>query len=148
MIEIRTDENAEPAHPDGPQNPEQTRAIASGIDDAFRLLNYATMGAGLRYPSDVYSVLGQLSGGIAKLPQALEQMRAWIAREIAEGNARENAHYGEHGGDANAAHAALDKAVREATVHAMALGRALQDGQAAMRGMESTRPTQDDPDDE
>lgn len=147
MIEIRTDADAEPAHPDGPQDSEQTRAIASGIDDAFRLLNYATM-SGLSYPSDVYSVLGQLSGGIAKLPQALEQMRAWIAREIAEGNARENPRYGEHGGDADAAHAALDKAVREATVHAMALGRALQAGQTAMRGMESTRPTQDDPDDE
>lgn len=146
MIEIRTDVDAEPAHPDGPQDHEQTRAIASGIDDAFRLLNYATMGAGLRYPSDVYSVLGQLSGGIAKLPQALEQMRAFIAREIAEGNARENAHYGEHGGDADAAHAALDEAVREATRHALALGRALQAGQAAMRGMESTRD--EDQDDE
>ncbi len=140
MIEIRTDADAKPAHPDGPHDPDQTRAIASGIDQAFRLLNYATMSRyGLSYPSDVYSVLGELSGAVAKLPQALHQMSQFINAEVAEGRARENAEYGNHGGDAQAAYGALAAAVREGSALATDLGRVLDRAQAAVRGLESTR---------
>jgi hypothetical protein len=147
VIEIRTDADAEPAHPDGPHDHEQTRAIASGIDDAVRLLNYATMSRyGLRYPSDVYSVLGELSGAISKLPQALRQMSQFIGAEVAEGRARENADYGRHGGDAQAAAGALAAAVREGSVLATDLSRVLDRAQAVVRGLESTRD--EDQDDE
>jgi hypothetical protein len=140
MIEIKVSEDGQPAHPDGPHDHEQTRAIAAGIDEACRLLNYATMSRyGLRYPSDVYSVLGTLSGAVGKLPQSLTQMTTFVAGEVSGGHARENASYGEHGGDAEAAHEALVAAMQEAAEHAAALARALQAGQSAMRGMESTR---------
>jgi hypothetical protein len=144
VIEIRIDEFAEPAHPDGPQNHEQTRVIASGIHEAFRLLNYATMHSnGLRYPSDVYSVLGTLSSAVALLPQALEQMRRWVAAEVAGGHARENAHYGPCNGDAERAAAALTSTMQEATRAASRLASLLAEGRASMRGMESTRDTCD-----
>lgn len=140
MIEIRTDVDAEPAHPDGPHDPDQTLAIASGIDQAFRLLNYATMSRyGLRFPSDVYRVLGELSGAVSKLPQALHQMSQFINAEIAEGRASENAEYGNHDGDAQAAYAAFAAAVREGSTLATDLGRVLDRAQATVRGLESTR---------
>jgi hypothetical protein len=140
VIEIRADEDMEPAHPDGPQSSEQTRAIASGIDEALRLLNYATMNGrnGIEYPSTVYSVLGVLAGAVGKLPQALDQMLYYIAEEVSGGRATENAYYGEHGGDALAALSELKAALTDAVGHAEALARSLGRGQSSMRGMEST----------
>lgn len=148
MIEIRTDADAEPAHPDGPHDPDQTRAIASGIDEAFRLLNYATMPGndGLTYPSDVYSVLGELASGVAKLPQALQQMHAFVAAEVSKGRARENTHYGRYQGDATAAATALLGAVAQASTAATQLQSLLDEAQSTVRGLESTR--NEDQDDE
>lgn len=144
MIEIRVEEGAAPVRPDGPHDHESTRAVAAGIDEAFRLLNYATMPGrggypGLRFPSDVYSVLGELSAAFGKFPQALDQMRQFIAAEVSEGWARENPHFGPHGGDAEAAHVALAASLTEASAYAQALAQALGTGQSAVRGMESTR---------
>jgi hypothetical protein len=144
MIEIRATGDRRPVMADGPHDPDSTRAIAAGIDSAARLLNYATMSpAGLRYPSDVYSVLGELAAAMGKLPQALGQMAQFISAEVYEGRARENAAYGDHGGDARAAHAALAAAVREASSTATALGRLLDRAQAAVRGLESTAAGED-----
>lgn len=142
MLEIRTDENARPANPDGPHDHQQTRAIADGIHDAFRLLNYATMHPqGLQSPSDVYSVLGTLASAVSLLPQSLHQMSQWIGQEVAQGAARENPSYGPHCGNAEAAYAALAAVVREASGTATDLGRLLDKAQAQTRGLESARDT-------
>lgn len=140
MLEIRADKDADPATPDGPHNPEQTRAIAEAISEAARLLNYTTMkNNGLRYPSDVYSVLGALHAAVLTLPQALRQMAEWVDHEVGQGAARENPHHGPHGGNADAAAAALRRAMADAKDNAEALAEALSAGQASMRGMETTR---------
>lgn len=146
MIEIRTDEHAKPAHVDGGHNHEQTRAIADGISEAVRLLVYATMPEkrGLKYPSDIYSVLGSLAGALHTLPQALQQMSEWTASEVAAGHARENPGYGPHGGNAEAAATALTSALQEAARAANKLGGLLTEGQSATRGLESTRDQDDD----
>ncbi|QXJ27061.1 hypothetical protein AGRA3207_007858 (plasmid) [Actinomadura graeca] len=146
MLEIRTDDDARPATPDGPHDHEQTRAIAEAIGAAARLLNYATSPEkrGLRYPSDVYTVLGSLASAVALLPQALGQMTQFIGAEVDTGHARENPRYGDHGGDAAAAHAALRAAAQQATGHAEALRAALDRCQAATRGLESSRPDPED----
>lgn len=139
MIEIRTDEQAPPARPDGPHSHEQTRAIAEALSEAARLLNYATMpgNGGLRYPSDVYDVLGALAGMAHTLPQALGQMANWTATETRAGRVREHPSYGDHGGDAHAAATALAGAMAEAAELADRLGTVLGRGQAAVRGLES-----------
>lgn len=140
MIEIKIEEDDKPLSPDGVHSREGTRAIASGIDEACRLLNYATMSSqGLTYPSDVYSVLGALAAAMGKTPQALRQMDAWMKDQVATGQARENAHYGAHGGDAQHAYEAMSGALRYASGLAAELGNALASAQAALSGMESTR---------
>ncbi|RFS84124.1 hypothetical protein D0T12_18365 [Actinomadura spongiicola] len=138
MIEIRADEHDQPITADGPHNHERTRAVAAGIDTAFRLLNYATMSpTGLAYPSDVYSVLGELSSAIHKLPQALQQMDEFITNQVGSGQAREHPKYGPYDGDANAAARALASVTREASVAASQLGRLLGEAQSTVRGLEA-----------
>ena len=146
MIEIRTGPDAPAAHTDGGHHPEQTRAIAHGIREAARLLNYATSpeSSGLGYPSDVYDVLGTLSSAVALLPQALGQMSEWIRTEVDAGHAQENADYGRYGGDADAAARALASVTTEARAAAEHLQRLLSEGQSTMRGMESIRADGDD----
>lgn len=138
MIEIRADEHDRPITADGPHNNERTRAVASGIDTAFRLLNYATWSQnGLTYPSDVYSVLGELSAGVHKLPQALRQMAEFINGQVTSGQAREHPSYGPYGGDAEAAARALASVTREASAAATRLGRLLGEAQSTVRGLEA-----------
>lgn len=141
MIEIRTAPDAKPARTDGGHHPDQTRAIAAGISEALRLLTYATMPekGGLRYPSDVYSVLTSLSAAVHMLPQALDQMAEHIGSEVSAGHARENPHYGHHGGDAHAASAELETVLGLAKSHTRALASALASAQSVIRGIESTR---------
>lgn len=138
MIEIKVFGRDQAASSDGPHDNEMTRAIAAGIDQAFRLLNYATMRDGLTYPSDVYSVLGELSAAMNKLPQALHQMTQFIGAQVSEGKTRENPDYGRHAGDAEAAYGELAVTLREGSVAATDLGRLLDRAQAAVRGLEST----------
>ncbi|WP_433474946.1 hypothetical protein ACQPZP_40765 [Spirillospora sp. CA-142024] len=138
MIEIRAAEHDRPVTADGPHDPEGTRAVAAGIDATFRLLNYATMSPnGLAYPSDVYSVLGELSAAAAKLPQALAQMAQFITDQVTSGQAREHPSYGRYGGDADAAARALASVTREASTAAAGLGRLLGEAQSTVRGLEA-----------
>ncbi|MFI0374237.1 hypothetical protein ACH35V_40810 [Actinomadura sp. 1N219] len=138
MIEIRADEHDRPVTADGPHNNERTRAVAAGIDAAFRLLNYATMSTnGLTYPSDVYSVLGELSAAVSKLPQALRQMAEFIDGQVTSGQAREHPDYGRYGGDADAASRALTSVTREASAAATNLDRLLSKAQSTVRGLEA-----------
>lgn len=144
MIEIRTDEDAKPITPDGPHDYEKTRAIADGLHEAFRLLNYATMNrGGLTYPSDIYSVLGSLSAALNLFPQALDQMGQWLAAETADGYVRENANYGGHGGDAEAAVADVRTLLLAAAQNATTLADRLGKAQSAAAGLESTRRDED-----
>jgi hypothetical protein len=138
MIEIRVDEDDRPITPDGPHSPERTRAVAEAIGAAFRLLNYATMSTrGLRWPADVYSVLGELAAAIDKLPQALRQMTEFIGDQVAQGRATENPSYGTHSGDAEAAHVDMAAAIQEATNDAANLAGWLRRAQSAVRGLEA-----------
>ncbi|WUI00019.1 hypothetical protein OHR68_42150 [Spirillospora sp. NBC_00431] len=43
---------------------------------------------GLTYPSDVYSVLGELSAAASKLPQALRQLAEFIDGQVTGGRAQ------------------------------------------------------------
>ncbi|MGP4030239.1 hypothetical protein [Actinomadura sp. 3N407] len=138
MIEIRAAGHDRPITVDGPHDPEGTRAVAAGIDAAFRLLNYATWSQnGLAYPSDVYSVLGELSAAVHKLPQALRQMNEFIDGQVTSGQAREHPSYGRYGGDADAAARALHSVTREASTAAAGLGRLLAEAQSTVRGLEA-----------
>jgi hypothetical protein len=94
---------------------------------------------GLAYPSDVYSVLGELSAAVSKLPQALHQMTQFINTQVADGLARENPGYGRHGGNAEATYAEMATASRVACDVASELGRLLGRAQSAISGLESTR---------
>ncbi len=130
MIEIRAEEGAPVARTDGGHDPEQTRAIADGIREAVRLLNYATMEAGgVRYPSVVYDVLGALAAAAGAMPQALMQMSAWVAGQVQEGTVREV------GGDAAASAYALAGITQEAAAAAARLQRLLDQAQSATRDL-------------
>ena len=138
MIEI-TDGDGKPVDTNGPHSSDGTRAIAAGIDEAMRMLNYATMPGndGLVYPSTVYSVYGELAAALSKLPQALGQMERWIGERAAAGEIRENPDYGQHGGDLQAAHAALVAATAEARTRAGLLSEALGRARSAVSGLET-----------
>jgi hypothetical protein len=141
VIEITVDDDDDrPVTPDGPHSPERTRAVGEAISEAFRILNYATMPEkhGLAYPGDVYSVLGALSAAMSKLPQALDQMTWFIRKQVSGGKAVENARYGKHNGDTEAAYATMLHALRAATSSAGDLERWLGEGRTALNGMEST----------
>ena len=90
MIEIRAEQTTEPARADGPQSPEQTRAIAEGIREASVLLHRATLPGrdGLRYPSDVYRVTADLSAALDTLPSTLAQMHGFISQVVTDPAAR------------------------------------------------------------
>lgn len=131
--------------PDGPHCPDTTRELAGDIDAAFRLLNYATQKpGGLRYPADVYGVLGELAAAIAKMPQALEQMGAWITAQVAAGAVQENPHYGRHQGDAGAAARELRSFTVAAGEYAGRLAEALRHAQSATAGLEYAGPDLED----
>jgi hypothetical protein len=141
VIEIRVDEHDPPITPDGPHSPDRTRAVAEAIDAAFRLLNYATMSpSGLRYPADVYSILGELAAATDKFPQALRQLTEFIGEQVADGRVTENPSYGTHGGNAEAAHAEMAAATREASAVVADLAGLLRIAQSAVRGLEDVPP--------
>lgn len=139
MIEI-TDADGKLVSVNGPHSSDGTRAIAAGIDEAARMLNYATMpgNGGIVYPSTVYSVYGELMAALDKLPQALNQMATWVIEQADAGAIQENPGYGKHGGDTEAAVTELVAGTGTACakVHelVMALGRA----RSAASGLEST----------
>ncbi|KOX11833.1 hypothetical protein [Nocardiopsis sp. NRRL B-16309] len=136
--------------PEGPHEPESTRQTAAAVSEAVRVLNYATRHAsgGLDWPADVYSVLGHLATGAARLPQSLTQMTDWMAAEIQAGHVRENPSYGRHGGDADAARAAMAGHLQEAAAAAGQLHNALIAAQQAASGLESTRNDAEEEDEE
>jgi len=126
MIEIRADQTAAPARADGPQSREQTRAIAEGIREACVLLNRATMPGrgGLRYPSDVYRVTGDLSAALDTLPTTLAQMHSFITLIVTDPAARQGLG-GAPGGGSPQASLRLAESMQEAADLARRLARVL-----------------------
>jgi hypothetical protein len=72
--------------PSDPLTPNDTRALANGASEAIRALNHATLPAddhpGLKYPSDAYDLLSALYELSGHLPQLLEQISAFLLREV------------------------------------------------------------------
>lgn len=139
MIEI-TNDDGEVVTATGPHSPEGTRAIAAGIDQAMRMLTYATRPGsdGIVHPNTVYDVYGDLIAAIDKLPQALRQMEEWTREQAVALAIRENPEHGKHGGNVHAAHSALHAATRAAITQAAELARVLKHAQRATSGLEST----------
>ena len=71
--------------------PENTRAAAHAAAEAVRYLNHATFTGGLRDPSDVDAILGDLQTFMERLPQLLSQLGAWLLAECAAGRVRSDA---------------------------------------------------------
>jgi len=74
--------------------PENTRAAAHAAAEAVRYLNHATFTTdrgGLRDPSDVDAILGDLQTFVERLPQLLSQLGAWLLAECAAGRVRSDA---------------------------------------------------------
>ena len=64
---------------DGPHSPEQTVEIARAIEEAVRVLSYATRGdAGVRYASTLYDVAGALHTAVSGLGQVFRQADEWL----------------------------------------------------------------------
>ncbi len=63
---------------DGPHDPAGTAALGDVLAEALRTLNYATVKGGLRYPGDVYQLVGDLRTAAARTPQLCEQTGRWL----------------------------------------------------------------------
>jgi len=66
---------------DGPHSPEQTVEVARVVEEAVRVLAYATRGnAGIRYASTLYDVAGALHAAVCGLDQVFRQADEWVTR--------------------------------------------------------------------
>jgi hypothetical protein len=69
-----------------PVTPDAARALADSASEAIRALNHATLPAdgfpGLRYPADAYYLLGSLHQLVIRMPQLLEQVSAFLQRQL------------------------------------------------------------------
>lgn len=104
--------------------------ITSRIAEDVRALNYATMGAGLAYPSDVYDVVGSLDMALMRLPQALTQMTAFLVERAAQGGIRMDDR-----GDVTTAVARVDVELERAAAFLAEARAALQAAHSALSGM-------------
>lgn len=97
--------------------------IASAAAEEVRALNHRTLDSNaFTYPSDVYSTVGGVDRLLAGLPQALEQLRAHLARMAATGNVK--ADDGDTDGRLAAAHLELTDAANALRQAQGAVGRA------------------------
>ena len=65
---------------DGPHSPEQTVAVARAVEEAVRVLAYATRGdAGVRYASTLYDLVGALQQAAHGMEQLIGQVTGWLA---------------------------------------------------------------------
>ena len=110
-------------------NPAQCAQEAA---EAVRSLNHATLpgAGGLTEPADVYAVLGSLATLTSRMPQALSQLQAFLAREQAAG--RVQIVDGQHTGDPAAAVADLEQTLSCAASSADALHHALEHAHATV----------------
>jgi hypothetical protein len=122
---------------DGPHSPEYTRAVASSIAEAVRVLNYATLcRSGLEYPSDVSAVIGELAMAIGRLEQTFRQVSAWLGNEWEAGRVSEWSE-GRHGGNAFAAVTEARQELDQAISAAQVLASHLNEAHQATSGLEA-----------
>jgi hypothetical protein len=115
---------------DGPHSDEHTAGAARLTAEAIRFLNYATghhADSGLTYPATAYDILGSLSATAHRLPQALQQLAAWLDAEHAAGRLADD-HHRPVADLVLRAHRCL----RQAGSTAASLGDALADAQNAI----------------
>lgn len=126
---------------DGPHSPETTRAAAARAAEAILFLNYATgshIAQGLRYPSDVDTVVQELAILAQRLPQLLDQLGGWTAMEQDAG--RLAVTHGPHQGDPDEAVTQLMAWLDMALTGARGLYRALDQGHQVTATLASHDP--------
>ena len=65
---------------DGPHAPEQTVAVARTVEEALRVLVYATRAdAGIGYASTLYDLVGALQRSAHGMEQVIRQVTGWLA---------------------------------------------------------------------
>jgi hypothetical protein len=139
MITVRTGPHTAPATPEGPHDPEQTRAIADAVSQAVHLLNYATdSDAGIGHPADVASVYTALAEALDRLPQALDQMNGWVMLGALSGRIQEVPGTGPYRGDTAAAARALASVTTEARIVARRFSQLLSEAQTKVSGLTLT----------
>ena len=110
---------------------------ACAAAEAIRILNHVTSAgdefSGLRYPSDVYSVVGELTHLTRRLPQTLRQLNEYIAREARVD--RIAVTEAEYVGDPNRAADALAEYIARATTPAARLTDALDSAHQVLAWM-------------
>lgn len=68
----------------GPADPRYVLELASGFAEIPRALNHLTRHhEALRYPSEVDRLIREISSGVSRLPQLLEQAGTWLDEERA-----------------------------------------------------------------
>lgn len=106
--------------------------------EAIRTLNHSTHpsdGApGLKYPSDVYAMLGELASMAHRLPQLLDQSSGWLEHHVRE----IEVHGGMFDGDPVAAVATAQAVLADAVTAAQALARHLDDAHNVLAALAST----------
>lgn len=116
---------------DGPHSDDYTTEVARACAEFVRVLNYATrLGAGLSTPQTVYTLSGALNGAAFSLPQMLDQVSGFLAREVAVGRIA-----CDDGSDPNRAVEHARRNLRMAAESANALGTALAEVQKATSRM-------------
>ena len=107
-------------------NPPPSAESADAAAEAVRILNYSTR-SDLRYPSDVYVVLGSLTQLVDRLPQTSQQLARFLDGQLADGVIRhDEGTVAASKAIAAARRALLDEAVPSAQQLLAALGRAQQ----------------------
>ena len=116
-------------------NPPPSTESADVAAEAIRTLNYSSR-SDLRYPSDVYTVLGSLSQLAERLPQTLQELTSFLDGELADGVIRhDEGTVAASKAVAAARRALLDEAIPSAQQVRAALDRAQQ----AIGGVSSTK---------
>jgi hypothetical protein len=75
-------------NPDGPHSPDRTHEVGQMFDQCSRFLTYASMPekGGLEYPSDVYTLLGEIYSATSRLPQICAQLTTFLSAQKDSGN--------------------------------------------------------------
>jgi hypothetical protein len=107
--------------------------------EAIRTLNHLTIrDTDLRYPADVYAVLGALSTLAGRLPQTLQQLTGFLERQLQDGVIGIDADAAFAGDPVTAVAAAATALEEEAVPAAQQLQSALVRAQRAISGASSS----------
>jgi hypothetical protein len=117
--------------PGGPYTPERTAEVAEMMPACARFLNHATLARdtdALEFPADLDRMLAFLATMAQRMPQLMEQSKAWLAAQVESG--RTSITYGRYEGRermaADMVSIHLDEAAGRFADAARALGEAHQ----------------------